>query len=110
MNSIDEKSLKRKLVLNRETLVPLQRSHLGLVAGAASDNLMSAIGESAASGSVASAAVTLAATESGGACMAASAVASGVASAVDHVSNKMGLPCWAATSVASGIVHFTRKW
>lgn len=109
MNSIDEKTLKRKLVLNRETLVPLQRSHLGLVAGGG-DNLMSAIGESAASGSVASAAVTLVATESGGACAAASAVASGVASAVDHVSNKMGLPCWAATSVASGIVHFTRRW
>ena len=110
MNNVDEKVLKRKLVLNRETLVPLQQSHLGIVHGGASDNLMSAIGESAASGSVASAAATLIATESGGACAAASAVASGVASAVDHVSNKIGVPCWLATSVASGVVHFTRRW
>lgn len=110
MNDLNEKTLKRKLVLNRETLIPLQNHQLGLVAGGGDDNLVSAVAQSGGASGVASAAVTLVATESAGACAAASAVASGIASGVDHVSNKLGVPCWVATSVASGVIHFTRKW
>jgi len=99
---------KRKLVLNRETVMPLQPDQLGLVIGA-KDHLLSRVAESAASGGAVSAAVTLVATESGGACAAASAAASAVTGGVDHVSDRLGVPCWLATSLGSAAVHWTRR-
>src|SRR6201999_3007918 len=116
---------KRKLVLNRETVMQLERDALGTVIGGA-DNLVTAIGESAAAGggvsgavsAVASAIPSVAASEASSGAIVASAAASGAVSvagsavtgAVDHVSQKVGLPCWVATSLASASVHFSKKW
>jgi hypothetical protein len=113
---------KRKLVLNRETVIPLQREALGTVIGgegnSSNGNLVSAVGESAGASGGASAVsggvVSLVASESTSGCVGAGAAVSGAASAVtsavDHVSQKLGLPCWVATSLGGASIHFTRKW
>lgn len=114
---------KRKLVLNRETVIPLQPEALATVIGGEgqpqpNSNLASAIGESAGASAgvsgVVGGSVSLVASESTSGCVGASAAVSGassaVTSAVDHVSNRLGLPCWAATSLAGASVHFARKW
>ena len=104
---------KRKLVLSRETVMPLQYDQLDSVNGGQEqpgDNLIKRGAESAAVSGVVSGVVTAVAGESATACAVASAAGSAVAGTVDHVSNKMGLPCWAATSLGSAAIHFTRKW
>ena len=105
---------KRKLILVRETVMPLQYDQLGTVYGGQDvqpgDNLIKRAGESAAISAVGSGIVTAVAGESATACAVASGAASAAAATVDHVSNRMGLPCWAATSIGSAAIHFTRKW
>jgi hypothetical protein len=105
---------KRKLVLNRETVMPLQYDQLDSVHGGKdlqpSDNLASRAAQSGALSAIGSGIVTAVAGESATACAVASGAASAAAATVDHVSNKLGLPCWAATSVGSAAIHFTRKW
>jgi acyl-CoA hydrolase len=105
---------KRKLVLNRETVMPLQSDQLDSVHGGQdaqqSDNLLNRAAQSAATSAVVSGVVTAVAGESATACAVASGAASAAAATVDHVSNKLGLPCWAATSLGSAAIHFTRKW
>jgi hypothetical protein len=108
---------KRKLVLNRETVMPLQHDQLADVYGGKdksdlqqSDNLSKRAAESAALSAVASGVVTAVAGESATACAVVSGAGSAVNSAVDHVSNKLHLPCWAATSAVSASIHFSRKW
>jgi hypothetical protein len=113
---------KRRLILNRETIMPLQHDQLDDVHGGrgedADPNLVSAAANSASASGVVSGAAggvaSLAASESTSSCVGASAavsaVASGVSSAVDHASNRLGVPCWMATSVGSAALHFTRKW
>jgi hypothetical protein len=105
---------KRKLVLVRETVMPLQYDQLDTVIGGQdvqpSDNLVGRAAQSAAISAVGSGIVTAIAGESATACAVASGAAGASAATVDHVSNKLGLPCWAATSVGSAAIHFTRKW
>lgn len=105
---------KRKLVLNRETVMPLQNDQLADVYGGQdlqpSDNVVGRAAQSAGLSAAGSAVVTAVAGESATTCAVASGAASAVAASVDHVSNKLGLPCWAATSVGSAALHFTRKW
>ena len=105
---------KRKLVLNRETVMPLQYDQLATVHGGQDvqpgDNLVKRAGESAAISAVGSGIVTAVAGESATACAVASAAASASAGVVDHVSNKLNAPCWVATSIGSAALHFTRKW
>jgi hypothetical protein len=114
MDDVNSGLKKRKLVLNRETVMPLQGQQLSLVVGGDNakpdDNLIRRGAESAAVSGAASAIVTAIAAESASACAVASASASAAAATVDHVSNRLGLPCWVATSVASASLHFTRKW
>jgi hypothetical protein len=104
---------KRKLVLVRETVMPLQQDQLdGIYGGQAQegDNLINRAAQSGAVSAIASGVVTAVAGESATACAVASGAGSAVAATVDHVSNRMGLPCWAATSIGSAAIHFTRKW
>lgn len=104
---------KRKLVLSRETVMPLQQDQLAEIHGGQEqpgDNLINRAAQSAAISSVVSGVATAVAGESATACAVASGAASAAAATVDHVSNKMGLPCWAATSLGSAAIHFTRKW
>jgi hypothetical protein len=117
MDDLNPGLKKRKLVLNRETVMQLERDALGTVIGGA-DNLVTAVGESAAASGGASAVsggvVSVVASEATSGCVGASAAVSGGASAVtgavDHVSQKVGLPCWVATSLASASIHFSKKW
>jgi len=105
---------KRKLVLNRETVMPLQYDQLGDVYGGQdaqpSDNLINRGAQSAAISAVGSGVVTAVAGESATACAVVSGAASASAATVDHVSNKLNAPCWIATSIGSAAIHFTRKW
>lgn len=100
---------KRKLQLNRETVMPIQSHRLrGVVGG--EDNVLGRAAESGGASAIASAVVTAAAGETASACVAVSGATSAVAASVDHVSNRLNLPCWAATSLGSAAIHFTRKW
>jgi hypothetical protein len=101
---------KRKLVLNRETVMPLQYDQLDSIRGGEDSNIISAASQSGGASAVVSGVVTAIAAESASACAVASGAYSAVASAADHVSNKLHLPCWTATSAVSGVVHLTRKW
>jgi hypothetical protein len=114
MTMEDTSIKKRKLVLVRETVMPLQYDQLDTVLGGQdlqpSDNLVGRAAQSGAISAIGSGVVTAVAGESATACAVASGAASAAAATVDHVSNKMGLPCWAATSLGSAAIHFTRKW
>ena len=102
---------KRKLVLNRETVMPLQYDQLADVIGGAEDsNIIQAASQSGGASAIVSGVVTALAAESASTCAVASGAASAAASAVDHVSNKLNVPCWVATSIGSAAIHFTRKW
>jgi hypothetical protein len=104
---------KRKLILNRETVMPLQPDQLANVYGGKddpNDNLVGRAAQSGAISAIASGVVTAIAAESASACAVASGAASASAATVDHVSNKLNAPCWIATSVGSAAIHFTRKW
>lgn len=106
---------KRKLILNRETVMPLQHDQLASVHGGEdqaqpSDNLINRAAQSGAISAIGGGVVTAVAGESATACAVASGAASAAAATVDHVSNRLGLPCWAATSLGSAAIHFTRKW
>jgi hypothetical protein len=107
---------KRKLVLNRETVMPLQHDQLADVYGGQNkapgedSNIIQAASQSAGASAVASGVVTPVAGESATLCAVVSGAASAVGSAVDHASNKLGVPCWVATSLGSAAIHFTRKW
>jgi len=117
MDDLNPGLKKRKLVLNRETVMQLERDALGTVIGGA-DNLVTAVGESAAASggvsAVSGGVVSVVASEATSGCVGASAAVGGGASAitggVDHVSEKVHLPCWVATSLASASVHFSKKW
>jgi len=112
MEDLDIK--KRKLILNRETVMPLQADQLADVHGGKdgdpNDNLIGRAAQSGAVSAIASGVVTAVAGESATACAVASGAASAGAATVDHVSNKLNAPCWIATSVGSAAIHFTRKW
>ena len=106
---------KRKLILNRETVMPLQQDQLALVHGGEDqaqpgDNLLNRAAQSGAVSAIGGGVVTAVAGESATACAVVSGAASAAAATVDHVSNRLGLPCWAATSLGSAAIHFTRKW
>ena len=102
---------KRKLVLNRETIMPLQYEQLGDVYGGQDDsNVIQAASQSGGASAIVSGVVTALAAESASTCAIASGAASASASVIDHVSNKLHLPCYVATSVSSAVIHFTRKW
>jgi hypothetical protein len=104
---------KRKLILNRETVMPLQADQLAVVYGGKddpNDNLISRAAQSGAISAIGSGVVTALAAESASACAVASGAASAAAATVDHVSNKLNAPCWVATSIGSAAIHFTRKW
>jgi acyl-CoA hydrolase len=104
---------KRKLILVRETVMPLQHDQLDDVYGGQvqpGDNLVNRAAQSGAISAIGSGVVTAVAGESATACAVASGAASAVAATVDHVSNRLGVPCWAATSLGSAAIHFTRKW
>jgi hypothetical protein len=111
---MDDLSIKkRKLTLNRETVMPLQADQLATVIGGKddpNDNLVGRAAQSGAISAIASGVVTAVAGESATACAVASGAASAGAATVDHVSNKLNAPCWIATSVGSAAIHFTRKW
>jgi hypothetical protein len=107
---------KRKLSLNRETVMPLQHDQLDDVYGGKGkkgkddSNIIQAASQSGGASAIVSGVVTALAAESASACAVVSGAASASASAIDHASNKLGVPCWAATSAGSAIIHFTRKW
>ena len=96
---------KRKLTLNRETILPLQRIDLETVAGAASFDLKKLRDEFVQSGGaslIASGASSLfTSAPSAGISAAASGSASGVAASVVEASRQANLPCYVATSLAS---------
>jgi hypothetical protein len=106
---------KRKLQLNRETILPLQRNGIGTdvlatVNGGKDnrdtrDRTQESIVYSAASGASVS---TVTSAASAGVSGAISGVASGVGASVDAVSQRLGLPCWTVTT-ASIISRATRR-
>jgi hypothetical protein len=111
----DLKAKKRKLHLNRETILPLQRNALGTdilatVNGGEDkrdtrDRTQESIAFSAA-GSGAASLVTSGA--SAGVSAAVSAAASGVGASIDAASQRLGLPCWTVTT-ASIVSRLTRR-
>lgn len=97
---------KRKLVLNRETLLPLQHNDLEYVAGGASLDLKKLRDEFVQSGSasmIASGLSSLAASSaaSAGVSAAAGGSASGAAASIVEASRQLNAPCYIATSIAS---------
>ena len=114
------KSKKRKLQLNRETVMPLLRDDLGNVNGGADNrdtrdrtqesivfSAASGAGVSAASSAIASGPVSAAG--SAGISGAVSGVASGVGASIDAASQRLGLPCWATATTASIVSRLTRR-
>ena len=111
----DVKSKKRKLHLNRETILPLQRTALGtdvlatINGGADNRDTRERTQESiafSAAGSGAASLVTSGA--SAGVSAAVSGAASGVGASVDAVSQRLNLPCWTVTT-ASVVSRLTRR-
>lgn len=110
----DQKTGKRKLHLNRETILPMQRYEIGTdilatVNGGDNrdtrDRTQESIVFSAASGASVS---TVTSAASAGLSGAVSGVASGVGASIDRVSERLGLPCWTVTT-ASVISRLTRR-
>jgi hypothetical protein len=111
----DFKAKKRKLHLNRETILPLQRNALGTdvlatVNGGEDkrdtrDRTVESIAYSAASGASVS---TVTSGASAGLSGAVSGVTSGVGASIDAASQRLGLPCWTVTT-ASVISRLTRR-
>ena len=97
---------KRKLVLNRETLLPLQHTDLELIAGGGSLDFKKLRDEFVQSGSASmllSGAGSLFASSaaSAGVSAAAGGSASGAAASIVEASRQLNAPCYVATSLAS---------
>ena len=111
----DVKTKKRKLHLNRETILPLQRNSLGtdvlatVNGGADNRDTRDRTQESIAFSAAGSGAVsTVTSGASAGLSAAVSAATSGVGASIDAASQRLGIPCWTVTT-ASIVSRLTRR-